>query len=65
LRGGGRVNRTTGGGIDAAGVCERLNIKTFQCDIIYKIFIKYKLIGAAPGGIFLLGGEGAFGQKSL
>ena len=24
-----------------------------------------KPIGAAPGGIFLLGGEGAFGQKSL
>jgi hypothetical protein len=27
--------------------------------------IYYKPIGAAPGGIFLLGGEGAFGQKSL
>ena len=33
LRGGGRVERTTGGGIDATGTCERLNIKTFQCDI--------------------------------
>ena len=65
MRGGGRVNRTTGGGIDAAGVCERLNIKTFQCDIIYKIFIKYKLIGAAPQGHFFVGGGGGVWANSL
>jgi hypothetical protein len=32
-RGGGRVERMTGRGIDATGACEKLNIKTCQCDI--------------------------------